>query len=262
MAAVGVLAVGCVVLLAVIALLRLFFVFRGLGKDRKPLGRSNGSIRTLVVVGSGGHTAEILRLMRGLSDTYAPRYYIIAETDQLSEEKVHRFEREKYPGKKDMASVLFLSLPRGPSPLTLHMRSSNPELAYMGVPHDGDDVIYPLQYEVQKVPRSREMAQSWLSSVFTTLYATLYSIPLVFRTSPDLILCNGPGTCVPPFAAGFLMKFLGLTKVSLVYVEMFCRVETLSLSAQLLYYLADHFLVQWPQLHQRFPRTTYIGRVI
>ncbi|CAH1274329.1 ALG14 [Branchiostoma lanceolatum] len=148
-----------------------------------------------------GHTAEILRLMRGLSDTYAPRYYIIAETDQLSEEKVHRFEREKYPGKKDMAS-----------------------------------------YEVQKVPRSREMAQSWLSSVFTTLYATLYSIPLVFRTSPDL--------------------FLGLTKVSLVYVEMFCRVETLSLSAQLLYYLADHFLVQWPQLHQRFPRTTYIGRVI
>ncbi|CAH1243529.1 ALG14 [Branchiostoma lanceolatum] len=219
MAAVGVLAVGFVVLLAVLALLSLFFVFRGLGKDRKPLGRSNGSIRTLVVVGSGGHTTEILRLMSGLSDTYAPRYYIIAETDQMSEEKVHRFEREKHPGKKDM-------------------------------------------YEVQKVPRSREVAQSWLSSVFTTLYATLYSFPLVFRISPDLILCNGPGTCIPPCAAGLLMTFLGLKKVSLVYVESICRVETLSLSARLLYYLADHLLVQWPQLQQRFPRTTYIGRVI
>ncbi|XP_078574877.1 UDP-N-acetylglucosamine transferase subunit ALG14-like isoform X2 [Branchiostoma floridae x Branchiostoma japonicum] len=178
MATVGVLAIGFVGLLAVFALLRLFFVFRGLGKDRKPLARSDGTIRTLVVVGSGGHTTEVLRLMSGLSDTYSPRYYIIAETDQMSEEKVHRFEREKHPGKK------------------------------------------------------------------------------------GVILCNGPGTCIPPCAAGLLMTYLGLKKVSLVYVESICRVETLSLSARLLYYLADHLLVQWPQLQQKFPRTTYIGRVI
>ncbi|KAI8509099.1 UDP-N-acetylglucosamine transferase subunit [Branchiostoma belcheri] len=201
---VTVLAVWFVGLSAVLALLRLFFVLRGLGKDRKPSKASEGSIRTLVVVGSGGHTTEVLRLMSGLSDKYAPRYYIIAETDQMSEEK----------------------------------------------------------YEIQKVPRSREVAQSWLSTVFTTLYATLFSFPLVFRISPDLILCNGPGTCIPPCAAGLLMTFLGLKKVSLVYVESICRVETLSLSAQLLYYLADHLLVQWPQLQQKFPRTTYIGRVI
>ncbi|XP_078574875.1 UDP-N-acetylglucosamine transferase subunit ALG14-like isoform X1 [Branchiostoma floridae x Branchiostoma japonicum] len=219
MATVGVLAIGFVGLLAVFALLRLFFVFRGLGKDRKPLARSDGTIRTLVVVGSGGHTTEVLRLMSGLSDTYSPRYYIIAETDQMSEEKVHRFEREKHPGKKGV-------------------------------------------YEIQKVPRSREVAQSWMSTVFTTLYATLYSFPMVFRISPDLILCNGPGTCIPPCAAGLLMTYLGLKKVSLVYVESICRVETLSLSARLLYYLADHLLVQWPQLQQKFPRTTYIGRVI
>ncbi|XP_019645434.1 PREDICTED: UDP-N-acetylglucosamine transferase subunit ALG14 homolog [Branchiostoma belcheri] len=219
MASVAVLAVWFVGLSAVLALLRLYFVFRGLGKDRNPTAASSGSIRTVVVVGSGGHTTEVLRLMSGLSDKYAPRYYIIAETDQMSEEKVHRFERETHPGKKD-------------------------------------------SYEIQKVPRSREVAQSWLSTVFTTLYATLYSFPMVFRISPDLILCNGPGTCIPPCAAGLLMTFLGLKKVSLVYVESICRVETLSLSAQLLYYLADHLLVQWPHLQQKFPRTTYIGRVI
>ncbi|XP_035663371.1 UDP-N-acetylglucosamine transferase subunit ALG14 homolog [Branchiostoma floridae] len=110
MAATGVLAIGFVGLLAVFALLRLFFVFRGLGKDRKPLARSDGTIRTLVVVGSGGHTTEVLRLMSGLSDTYSPRYYIIAETDQMSEEKVHRFERGKHPGKKGVVSLPFIVL--------------------------------------------------------------------------------------------------------------------------------------------------------
>ncbi len=46
------------------------------------------------------------------------------------------------------------------------------------------------------VPRSRSVGQSWLTTPFTTLHALGASVWLVFRTRPDLILCNGPGACM------------------------------------------------------------------
>jgi beta-1,4-N-acetylglucosaminyltransferase len=49
-----------------------------------------------------------------------------------------------------------------------------------------------------------------------------------------------------------------------VFVESFCRVETLSATGMLLYYLplADAFLVQWPQLKVKYPQADYIGRLV
>lgn len=49
--------------------------------------------------------------------------------------------------------------------------------------------------------------------------------------------------------------------VKIVYVESIARVETLSLSGKLLYLTADYFLVQWPQLQSKYPRTEYMGRL-
>ena len=46
-------------------------------------------ISTMIVLGSGGHTTEILRLSSALnSDVYQPRSYVIAESDLRSEEKL------------------------------------------------------------------------------------------------------------------------------------------------------------------------------
>lgn len=139
------------------------------------------------------------------------------------------------------------------------------------------------------VPRSRSVGQSWLTTPFTTVYALLASIGLVFRERPDLILCNGPGacacmcficiymrvsvyfsyinriikpqnfntpspkkgTCLPLCLAGYALRFLGVKRVKVVFVESFCRVQSLSLTGRLLYYLADRFVVQWPGLVER-----------
>ena len=57
------------------------------------------------------------------------------------------------------------------------------------------------------------------------------------------------------------MKFVGFRDVKMVYVESICRVEGLSLSGKLLYYLADHVVVQWPELQRKYPRTTFLGRI-
>lgn len=43
---------------------------------------------------AGGHTKEMLMLMTGLSNCYYPRIYIIADTDNMSDEKIRDFEQE------------------------------------------------------------------------------------------------------------------------------------------------------------------------
>lgn len=76
------------------------------------------------------------------------------------------------------------------------------------------------------------------------------------------VLCNGPGTCIPLCTAGLLLGILGLKRVLLVYVESICRVESLSLSGKILYPFADYFFVQWKPLQAKYPKSTYIGRIV
>ncbi|XP_075414732.1 UDP-N-acetylglucosamine transferase subunit ALG14 [Tenrec ecaudatus] len=122
---------------------------------------------------------------------------------------------------------------------------------------------YPgTMYTTHRIPRSREVRQSWLSSVLTTVYSLLYSLPLTVRLQPDLVLCNGPGTCVPICLSALLLGILGVKKVILVYVESLCRVETLSLSGKILYYLSDYFIVQWLTLKEKYPKSVYLGRIV
>ncbi|XP_051868977.1 UDP-N-acetylglucosamine transferase subunit ALG14 homolog isoform X1 [Pristis pectinata] len=196
---------------------RIFLVLRR-NETQEP--RKRGSASILVVVGSGGHTSEILRLVGSLSASYAPRHYVIAETDRMSEDKVRTLEAARTEG------------------------GSEP------------------QYTIHRIPRSREVRQSWASSVVSTLYALLYSIPLVFQLKPDMVLCNGPGTCVPPCISALLLRILGMKKVLIIYIESICRVETLSLSGKILYSLSDYFFVQWPTLKKKYPKAVFLGRLV
>ncbi|XP_016327505.1 UDP-N-acetylglucosamine transferase subunit ALG14 homolog isoform X2 [Sinocyclocheilus anshuiensis] len=120
----------------------------------------------------------------------------------------------------------------------------------------------PSQFTIHRIPRSREVRQSWSSSVLSSLSALISSVPLVFRLQPDIVLCNGPGTCVPLCAAGLLLGVLGLKRVLIIYVESICRVETLSLSGKILYYFSDYFFVQWASLKDKYPKAIYLGRLV
>ena len=135
-------------------------------------------IRTMAVLGSGGHTAEMLALLEGLSPaTYTPRHYVIADTDHTSAQRVEAFEVA---------------------------RASSAAAAVAAADN----------FELLRLPRSREVGQSYLSSIFTTLYALLHAAGMVLRTRPALLLCNGPGTCIPVCAWAFALRFVvGRTNV-------------------------------------------------
>ncbi|XP_062235299.1 UDP-N-acetylglucosamine transferase subunit ALG14 homolog [Platichthys flesus] len=118
------------------------------------------------------------------------------------------------------------------------------------------------QFTISRIPRSREVHQSWSSSVGSTLNALQYSLPLVFRLRPDIVLCNGPGTCIPLCVAGLLLGILGMKKVLIVYVESICRVHTMSLTGKILYPISDYFFVQWSSLRDKYPKSIFLGRIV
>uniref|UniRef100_A0A182U8D9 UDP-N-acetylglucosamine transferase subunit ALG14 n=1 Tax=Anopheles melas TaxID=34690 RepID=A0A182U8D9_9DIPT len=171
--------------------------------------------RTMIVMGSGGHTAEMLRIVERLDgERYSPRQYVIASTDKTSVVKVIESEVRRQPDTQKQT------------------------------------------YEIVTIPRSRAVHQSYLSSVATTLLSLLSCVPIVLKARPELILTNGPGTCVPVCLVAFLARLLFLnTKCRIVFVESFCRVRSLSLSGRILLYIVDMFVVQWPELLERTATT-------
>uniref|UniRef100_A0A1I7XKZ6 UDP-N-acetylglucosamine transferase subunit ALG14 n=1 Tax=Heterorhabditis bacteriophora TaxID=37862 RepID=A0A1I7XKZ6_HETBA len=115
-------------------------------------------------------------------------------------------------------------------------------------------------YTIATIPRSREVHQSYVSSIITTLYSFYYAVKIVWKTKPDLVLVNGPGTCIPVVIAAAVLDMIRLRDTTIIYEESICRVERLSLSGALLYYsgLADDIIVQWPNLKDKYPRATLV----
>ena len=121
-------------------------------------------------------------------------------------------------------------------------------------------------YTITKINRSRRVGQSYLTSIFTTLLAILNAIPILFKSKPRVLLLNGPGTCVPIAFIQFILSRLlfVIPRARIVFVESVCRVKSLSLTGKIFYYfrLTDDFIVQWSELKEKYPRTTYLGRLV
>jgi beta-1,4-N-acetylglucosaminyltransferase len=119
---------------------------------------------------------------------------------------------------------------------------------------------------VHTIRRSREVGQSFVSSVWTTAIALVDAARLVASTRPQLLLCNGPGTCLPLVAAAVALRATGGAHraCGTVYVESVARVQHLSLTGRLLYSLrlADAFFVQWAALVKTHPRAVCTGRLM
>ena len=120
-------------------------------------------------------------------------------------------------------------------------------------------------YKINTIVRSRKVGQSYLTSIWTTLMAIFHAIPLVLKIRPECLLVNGPGTCIPICLITFLFtKMRLIPKCKIIFVESLCRVKTLSLSGKILYtlHLTDLFMVHWPELNEKYPRATYINRLV
>lgn len=218
----------------------------------------------LIVLGSGGHTAEMLNVLSSslpdLPLRFTQRTYLVSSGDAFSAQKAAEFEKT------------------------------------LGVSAESST------YSIATVRRARRVHQSWLSTPYTTLLS-LWDCVAVLRGTyaqnsqgiqkaashvtscsyPDLILTNGPGTGVCVVVAALLLRFFGFDgegtmsiqptnnvrrrrgagQMRTIFLESWARVKTLSLSGRILRPLVNRFIVQWPQLaNQLGEGVEYIGPLV
>lgn len=183
-------------------------------------------VKTIAVLGSGGHTTEMIILLSSITshDNYQPLNYIIASTDTTSIQRLQEFRKpaDENNYKDDQKTNKHIALP----------------------PYN--NIFY--------IPRAREVGQSYFTSIFTTIYSIIHTAHIVLiKTQPDLVLLNGPGTCLPIAFWTFIGRLLGLCEGKIIFCESFCRVKSLSLTGNILWKtnIVDLFMVHWPELLEK-----------
>lgn len=102
--------------------------------------------------------------------------------------------------------------------------------------------------------------------VFFAFHPTTRNIPnalrnarlafrLLRRERPSMIVSTGAGVAIPFFAVATCLR------IPTVYIEVYDRVSSRTLSGRVCRHLASSFLVQWPQQAQLYPGSTMIGRL-
>ncbi|KAJ5948499.1 UDP-N-acetylglucosamine transferase subunit alg14 [Penicillium verhagenii] len=234
--------------IAILAALIIIFALTYSHNAPIPKVRRRGTpVHILIVLGSGGHTTEMLFMLEKYLDlaTYTYRTYVVSSGDKFSTAKATQFEAQH----------------------TARELEQNKNLTDTG------------SFDVVTIPRARRVHQSYLTAPLTTLhsfwacflvlcgrYPGQRNLPSQYTSAcPDIILTNGPAVSVCMVLAAKTLRFFisisrrlpgqgekkRISRLRTLFVESWARVTTLSTSGVLLLPLADTFLVQWPELGGR-----------
>jgi beta-1,4-N-acetylglucosaminyltransferase len=220
--------------LSILATLRLLFILQPLRGPPHPRKPGSSPTHLLAILGSGGHTAEMLAMLQGLDTRlYTHRSYIVSEGDPISAQRAKAFEDD--------------------------VRKS-----VQNAGHDEKAIehIYG-SYSICVVPRARDIHQSVVTAsisclrtlrVALRLLANPPDLPRHVPRAPDVVLANGPATSAIVIFAQLILRFLdiggasGHERTRVVFVESLARVRRVSLSAKVVRWCVDRLLVQWEEL--------------
>lgn len=213
------------VLLTLLLLTRIFVsalvtLLRRKGLRRRPLPTGSSlpsASRILAVLGSGGHTAEMLALLTDVVSPGCAVTYAVSGGDLTSAPRARS-----------------LHAPGGP--------------------------LAKSACEFATLPRARYVGEGFVKAAPRAALSVVAAVPLLVRASPQVVLCNGPGTSAVVALVAVVLNAAGMLRARIVYAESVARVTSLSLSGVLLYPFAHRFLVQWPQLMREWQFVEYHGR--
>lgn len=179
----------------------------------------------MVLLGSGGHTGEMLRILEqwsnGINNLH--REYVISSGDSTSVLKLKSYED--------------------------------------GLPEkNAKDYRITTIYRARNIGEGKIKAViNTLLSFKSTLANLIFSR---INNQPDVFLTNGPGTAIPIAYMLFILKFLGLCNTKIIYVESLARVKDLSLTGFLILPISDRIIVQWEPLAKKYRRCEYYGILV
>ena len=133
------------------------------------------------------------------------------------------------------------------------------EMLYLMDVFEGHDVFF-VTYES---PRTKNLRyrKYLLKNIGTNplrmLLAFLKFFRIFHKEKPKIVVSTGSEIAIPAF---YLAKLLG---IKTVFIESWCRVKNPSGTGIIVYHVSDMFLVQWPQLLQKYGgKALYKGAVI
>ena len=82
------------------------------------------------------------------------------------------------------------------------------------------------------------------------------ALVIIRKEKPSVLMSTGAGLIVPFCLVG---KLFG---IKTIFIESLAGVQKPTLTARIMYYLADFFYYQWPQLKKYFPKGKYLGTLL
>lgn len=248
----------------------------------------------LIVLGSGGHTAEMVAMLRKAA-LPSPRAVEERGGGEKINGKGNGDLQQALGGSNQARTHKFLRwsdyayrtwvVSSGDSFSAARAREFEAEMA-AAANGAGQGTWTEGQWRIETVSRARRIHQPLYTTPVSALRCLWECLSLLVGRSrgqsgagagvstgpgpgfPDLILTNGPATATIVILASVVLRFFDVGgchtkgKMRTVYVESWARVRRLSLSGRLLCRVVDRFLVQWEQLDGVGGRGEYLGVLV
>ena len=92
-----------------------------------------------------------------------------------------------------------------------------------------------------------------LPYLFIFPFNIIRSFFLFLRYSPDAVITTGTHTAVP------MCYIAHLFKKKVIYIETLASIDEISKAGKMVYKIADIFVVQWPELLEKYPKAKCWG---
>ena len=85
---------------------------------------------------------------------------------------------------------------------------------------------------------------------------TFLAWKILSKEKPDIIVSTGAAISVPFFYIGKLFR------AKLIFIEVFDRIDSASLTGRMIYPIADAFFLQWPEQKKIYPKGKVLGQLL
>lgn len=111
------------------------------------------------------------------------------------------------------------------------------------------------QYNMKFLKSRSEGKGRGLLFIWILIVNSFLTLKIFFKHFPKVIITTGSHTALPVCLIG---KLLG---IKVVYILSYARVNTEERTASFLYPLVDKFIVQWPEIQEKYPKSEYLGPI-
>ncbi|VWU48239.1 dolichol-linked oligosaccharide biosynthesis enzyme, putative [Hepatocystis sp. ex Piliocolobus tephrosceles] len=189
-----------------------FFFLNGKCDSIKKEGSiKNDYIEIGVVLGSGGHTFEILEIIKLIKNENIFFHIFYCSNDCLSK------------GKAEI-------------------------------------VLQNYKKNFIKILRCRNVNESYIIACIKFFFSFLHCVYITYKLkNMNIIIANGPGVCLPVIFSLLFRKYIFFKQIKIVYLESVCKIYSLSVTAKLVYYFADMFVVFSEHLQNKYKKAKFYG---